>query len=211
LILQQQEDIIKFYGFEYKMVTVVAVLRNIDQTTTKITYDLEDDTARIQAHLWMEENDAQQPNIMLNTYVRVVGAVRSSGGTKTIMVFNIHPISGPNEVNTHRLEVVNARYQAEAYANGDKGAGSEKKMVSGSVKMEVDTSNLQKAVDGKDKAILELVGTYGTEHEAGCSREEIYNKFPKIPRTEIDSIIDRLSTDGNIYSTIDMDHFLACF
>lgn len=194
------------------MVTVVAVVRNIDQTTTKITYDLEDDTGRIIAHLWMEENDARQSNIMLNTYVRVVGAVRSNNATKSIMIFSIHPVSGENEVNTHRIEAVNARYQAEAYAGGDKGAGGgEKKMVMGAVKMEIETMSLHKSVDGKDKAILELVATYGSEHEAGCSRDEIYAKFPKIPKTEIDDILERLSTDGNIYSTIDMNHFLACY
>lgn len=42
MIHNQPDDTIELFGFEYKMVTVVAVVRNIEHTSTKITYQLED-------------------------------------------------------------------------------------------------------------------------------------------------------------------------
>lgn len=40
----QKEDVVKMWGFEYKMITTVAVVRNIEHASTKITYLLEDRT-----------------------------------------------------------------------------------------------------------------------------------------------------------------------
>lgn len=53
---------------------------------------------------------------MLNSYARVIGAVRSQGGNKSIMIYKIDTVKGINEVNTHYLEVLNARYMAEEFA-----------------------------------------------------------------------------------------------
>ena len=52
---------------------------------------------------------------MLNSYARVIGAVRSQGGNKSIMIYKIDSVKGINEVNTHYLEVLNARYMAEEF------------------------------------------------------------------------------------------------
>ena len=46
MIHSQPDDVIDLYGFEYKMVTVVAIVRNIEHTSTKITYQLEDITGK---------------------------------------------------------------------------------------------------------------------------------------------------------------------
>lgn len=50
---------------------------------------------------------------MLNTYARVIGAVRQQGDIKSIMIYKIQAVKSINEVNTHYLEVVNARYQVK--------------------------------------------------------------------------------------------------
>lgn len=44
MIYSQPDDVIDLFGFEYKMVTVVAIVRNIEHTSTKITYSMEDIT-----------------------------------------------------------------------------------------------------------------------------------------------------------------------
>jgi replication factor A2 len=47
MIHNQPDDVIDLYGFEYKMVTVVAVVKHIEHTSTKITYSMEDITGII--------------------------------------------------------------------------------------------------------------------------------------------------------------------
>jgi replication factor A2 len=201
---------------EYKMITTVAIVRNIDHSSTKVTYNLEDRTGTINAHLWVEEGDAPMgANMMLNTYARVIGAIRHTGDAKSIMIYKIQPVKGINEVNTHFIEVVNARYQAEEYYRGGDGK-------SDGVKMEVDagfgdatqsTNGTQSdGPKGKElvvfKAIQQAVALY-PEH--GVNRTELRSKFPHISENELGSILEKLLSDGHVYSTLDADHFMSCF
>lgn len=208
MILSQPtgEDIINLFGMEYKMITIVAVVRNIDISSTKYTYELEDLTGKISSHLWVEEDTHKIPNIMLNSYVRIIGAVRSQNNVKSIMLFKIHAVSGINEVNTHYLEVVNARYMAEEYSRG--GGGNAVK--EGVTNMEIDgPSATGETLQGKELAILKVIRA--SADESGKSREDIQNNFSKIPANEIRTIIDKLVYEGHIYTTVDQDHFSACF
>ena len=45
---------------------------------------------------------------MENTYVRVCGTVRSFGGKKSVVAFKIVPITDPNELTYHLLEVIHS-------------------------------------------------------------------------------------------------------
>jgi replication factor A2 len=55
-IYRQKDDIIKSWGFEYKMITAVAIVRNIDHSSTKITYALEDITGEREIRLTLTES-----------------------------------------------------------------------------------------------------------------------------------------------------------
>lgn len=214
-IQTQKEDVMKMWGLEYKMVTLVALVRNIDHSSTKITYSLEDLTGRINAHLWVEEGDAPAASgIMLNTYARVIGAVRQQSDIKSIMIYKIHPAKGINEVNTHYLEVINARYQAEEYYRGGGGDSA----VNGGNKMEVEhgssagTQSTQAGPQGKDLIIFNAIQHSAQTHpERGISRQDLCRKFPNMSEMEVTTILDKMSNEGHIYSTVDNDHFLSCF
>lgn len=100
----------------YTIVKVVALVRNIDHSSTKITYSLEDFSGQIEGHFWLNEEDSlNSPQIMMNTYARVVGTVRNTAGAKSIIIFSAEPITTINELNTHLLEVVENRYVAEEF------------------------------------------------------------------------------------------------
>lgn len=146
---------------------------------------------------------------MLNTYARVIGAVRQQGDSKSIMIYKIQPVKSINEVNTHYLEVVNARYQSEEFYKGP-----------GDVKMETDSQALRGAAamdsqsgpQGKSSAVFNAIQISGTTNpERGINRQELYRKFPQLPQGELDKMLDQMSADGHVYSTVDHDHFLACF
>lgn len=166
---------------------------------------------RISAHLWVEEGDVPTgAGIMLNSYARVIGAVRQQQDTKSIMIYKIRPVKSINEVNTHYLEVINARYQAEEYYRGNNdGAGD--------IKMET-ASQVNAAVagtqgpTGKSLAIFKVIQASGSANpDRGISIQELCSKFAHISAAEMRSIIDNMSGEGHIYSTIDSDHFVSCF
>jgi replication factor A2 len=212
---------LQLFGQEYKMVTIVAAVKNIEHTSTKISYELEDFSGRLFAHLWVDEDMPRNLNIMINSYVRVVGGVRSQNKVKSIMIYNIHPVSGINEVGTHYIDVVNARYSAEATAAGGDGGGSQK-----GGGMDVD-SNVPKAggnaqpattdgelegLNAKEKVIFKMIqGALETNSVEGYHKDEVYTRFPHFSRGEIDAMLDKMSTEGLIYTTVDPDHFMACF
>lgn len=128
------------------------------------------------------------------------------------MIFKIQAIEGINEVNTHYLEVVNARYQAEEFYRGGSGEGG--------VKMEVEASQSTSLLsgapggmkEGRTQAVYKAIQLTGESNpERGANRHDLYTKFPHITQTEMDKIIENLLEDGHIYSTVDSDNFLACF
>lgn len=43
----QKDDMIKMWGFEFKMITLVAIVREIEHSSTKITYTLSDITGKL--------------------------------------------------------------------------------------------------------------------------------------------------------------------
>lgn len=98
---------------------IVGIVRNIQHSSTRITYKIEDNTGQINAYLLIEEEakKLKLPKVMLNSYLRVHGSIRvSKGGIKCVMILNMAPVKTPNEVTTHLLEVYNARYKCENYS-----------------------------------------------------------------------------------------------
>jgi replication factor A2 len=84
-------------------------------------------TGTINAHMWVE-NSNEADNIVVNQYAHVFRKIRhQNDDTKSILIAKIQPVSGVNEVSTHYMEVVNARYQAEEYYKNGGGPGGSKK------------------------------------------------------------------------------------
>lgn len=150
---------------------------------------------------------------MLNTYVRVVGAIRQQGDSKSVLIYKIHPVTGVNEVNTHMIEVVNARFQAEEYYRGGQMPGGN---ANGHIKKEVthgdSMASSTQGIEGKSLVLYRAIQASSANNpELGASKQELCQKFTHISPQEIDNILDRLRDDGQIYSSIDDNHFVSCY
>lgn len=167
--------------------------------------------------MWVEDVEAPPSHgININTYVRVIGAIRQQGDTKSLMVYKIYPVEGINEVNTHFLEVLNARYQSEEYFRGGSGQPTNDVRMTdvGATSMQATQGNTQGTTmkDGKTQAVYKAIQASAITHaERGANRHDLYRTFPHINENEMIRILDSMLEDGHIYSTIDSDHFLACF
>lgn len=161
--------------------TLVAIVRNIEHSSTKITYTLEDYSGRLDALLWLEEGDSgemKSPLIPLDSYVRIVGSVRTSGGTKNVMIFKIDPIRTINEVSTHYLEVLMARYKGEEL-------GKHTSIKSSMMDTGVTMSQVEDIIGlkGKELAIYQAIEAHGGE--IGMNRKELLAKFPAISASDL--------------------------
>lgn len=180
----------QMWGMSFGMVTIVAIVRGIDTSSTKITYTLEDFTGRIDAHYWLEEGATlNAPDVMEGTYARVYGTVRTTGGKKTVMIFKLLSVSDPNEVNTHILEVLSARYKAEEYAkhggsapSGDGSGFTDFSLNKNSGGDGGDTAS-RLGLDGKHAAVFNAI--HAEASEEGMDRDRLEKKFSHISRSEL--------------------------
>lgn len=211
-IQESSESGVQLFGINYSMVTFLAIVRNIDHSSTKVTYRLEDHTGQVDGHLWLEEGDTMNmPGIVQNGYARIIGSVRNQGGSKAVMIFKIIQVRSPNEITTHLLEVLNARYKGEEYAKtsgsgGDaRAGGGEKAGTSSGGFMESDSNAM--GLSGKQLAVYKAIK--GHISDIGISRAELQKKFAQISASEMQSITDYMTQEGIVYTSVDSDHFLC--
>lgn len=170
------------------MVSIVALVRNILHSSTKITYTLEDFTGQIEGLLWLEEGDsANTPQLLLNTYARVYCSVRNQGGKKVLMIYNIAPISSINELNTHLLEVINARYMAEEYGKGGTAAfdSTNNNVTNGQSINQFGSSDAGTVHGLNSKQMLIYEAIKQNKSQIGAGLNELQKKFSHISPTEI--------------------------
>lgn len=180
------------FGMQFAMASIVAIVRSIDHSSTKITYMLEDHTGQIEAHYWLEEGDtSNMPALLLNTYAKAYGSIRNSGGTRALMLFRIESIS-INELTTHLLEVLNARYMAEEYSKNGYKAGETSianlSRATTSFNAPPDTNgngNASAAAGLKGKHLLIFDAVKSNKSETGISLSDLQQKFNHISASEL--------------------------
>lgn len=207
-ILDCPDSGLRLYDMVFGTVQLVAIVRNIEHTTTKITYLLEDHTGQIEAHTWLEEGDASKSaRIVPNTYATVFGSVRNQGGTKTLIIFKIESVKSPNVITTHLLDVLNVRFSAEQYA-----AKKSTEVDAHFHEMETARPATKTAdgqhplgLSGKELAIYQAV--QNNTSESGISFGELERKFSHIPTNELRTVVEMMTQEGMCYTSIDANHF----
>lgn len=218
-IEMSSEDGLKIEGREIGMVDVLGVVKNIDQSATKTTYVIDDNTGEIEAIHWTDSDspDTSETAVTEGMKGRVIGSVRSHAGKKHIMVYRISPVES-EEARSHELECVYARFklrqlsQKENQAIGANfGGGLSNSMVgsgsmTGSGTMGAATMSNASFSNSKHESVFRLLS--GCAREEGLSRDEMYETLRgKLSIRELNDALDYLSGEGHIYSTTDEDHF----
>ncbi|EDW63363.1 replication protein A 32 kDa subunit [Drosophila virilis] len=206
-ILDSPEGNFKMFDVTYALVCAVGIVRNIETSSTKITYSLEDHSGRIDAHYWLEEGDAiKSPDVMINNYVKIYGSVRSQAGQKVLMVFKLINVLDPNEVCTHILEALHSRYKAEEYhVKGDTSAAASNTLMTNVTATQ--SNAIVAGLDSKQLAVFQAIKSNCSEE--GIHRRELNAKFSHISQAEMNNILDFMISEGHIYSSIDADHFIC--
>uniref|UniRef100_A0A182Q4Y9 Replication protein A C-terminal domain-containing protein n=1 Tax=Anopheles farauti TaxID=69004 RepID=A0A182Q4Y9_9DIPT len=209
-VLESSDSGITLFGQQYAMITLVAIIRKVDYSSTKVTYQLEDHTGQIDAHFWLEEDGATNtPSIVPQSYARIVGSVRNQGGSKAIMIFKIDQVNSPNEMTTHLLEVLHARYKGEENSKRkpDAGVDANDNTTSNGGFMETASAGSSVGLKGKELAVYNAIKSYVSD--IGISRKELQAKFGHISPSELQNIIEYMCNEGMVYTTVDTEHFFC--
>ena len=87
------------------MVSLVGQVRQLTRGTVSLSYLLEDETGRIEAvHYIDEDNKIQPPTI--NTFVQIIGILKSGQDRSMVTVYKLLPIRIMHQVTAHKLEII---------------------------------------------------------------------------------------------------------
>ncbi|EKM55343.1 uncharacterized protein PHACADRAFT_173451 [Phanerochaete carnosa HHB-10118-sp] len=197
-------------------ITVVGQVVQVKSQTTNSTYTLDDGTGRYEARHWNDANAGEDDKgIKENTYIRVMGTLKSFGGRNYINATHIRPCKDPHEPYYHTLEAmaVTLMFQRGPPSGSDQQNGH---------------------------MLVQKAGTNGASaYTAQASKNGAHDQFAFLPELQrkivnfilsqqshtdgihvsaiaravggdahaISSALDQLMDEGHVYTTCDESHF----
>ncbi|XP_062395281.1 replication protein A 32 kDa subunit [Sardina pilchardus] len=224
----QSEDVFRVGDVEVAQVTIVGVIRSMDKSMTNIQYIVDDMTAApMDVKQWVDTEDPSVDSTVIppGTYVKVSGNLRSFQNNRSLVAFRVRPLEDMNEITSHMLEVVYAHMQlSKPQATMDGGGGGSVGMSSvpmsnmGSGNMSsmgggggggypgaMANSMASNGLSPNQNQVLCLIKS--CPEPQGISIQELKQRLSGMSVTVIRQVVDFLSNEGHIFSTIDEDHF----
>lgn len=194
-------------GRKLASVKIVGATRSVNDNSTNILYELEDGTGLIEVKQWLNDNDCsavqeiRQQTLKEHQYLKVIGNIKEYEGKKIIFANSIRPISTGNEITHHLLEVL---YSAERFKRADN--LSLTPAIGGS-QLQIPQQTYAGTGNPLKEAVL-AVFKNSLQSEAGLHIMECVTALNgTYQEPDIRNMIESLSEEGHIYSTISDDHF----
>lgn len=216
------EGDIRFFGTEAGMLLFVGVVETVANQAGSIEFLLNDATGRMRARYYADDSQNQFENIKAGTYVSLAGQLRASP-TSHISVTNVRPVQTADEVSYHMIEAAHAalrlqkphfephsspvaKMPSSPEVSRPPAAPSAAEMRSVATPMaklqHLEGSALQ-------SAIQEFIREKGDGVEEGVSVADICKHVAPAPEVHVRTSLAKLVAEGEIFSTIDDNHFSA--
>lgn len=163
---------------------------------------IESVTGRIAAFRWVGSEE-QTGNLIfrLNTYVRVYGYLREQSGKKHVLIVKVWPLTDLNELTNHLLEVTYVTLKMEKMSDTTNGN------VSAMETNSVFTSDNNLSGLTREQSFVFKIIQMENDTENGIEKSVLQTRVPKNIAPIVDDIIDFLTSEGHIYTTITDNHF----
>ncbi|XP_050306079.1 replication protein A 32 kDa subunit [Anthonomus grandis grandis] len=207
-------DEFKLFGLPVQIVSIVGVLQSFDLQSTKATYTIQDHTGTVKAVWWVDKESDDEtvlPDVKEGTYVKIFGTIKTADGEKSLLVLKMFPLNDLNVVNTHLLEVINSRLQAEAFSKDS--LKNIKQNNPGASLANAMTSMTETAIDHDQQSNMTPIQLklfkilQADDSQSGPDKATIFSHFPKHQIREVNEALNFLVNEGHAYSTVDNDHF----
>ncbi|XP_059482851.1 replication protein A 32 kDa subunit-like [Neocloeon triangulifer] len=206
-IVECAGDTIVFAGSEINLVKVFARVKGINDTSVKTEYLLEDDTGTILGVSWRDgdagDDRSKKLNVVENTLCAIVGTIRTVEERKNLLVLHIDVVENANELTTHLLSIAHMKLKAQIRSSKEhqpNGAPAASNVVNG-----VGNGN---AGGSPNRVVHQFVTEMGANEDAGVGKDLIVRHFAgQFSARQIEEIIMDLCNEGQLYTTIDDDHY----
>lgn len=208
-ILDNTEDSMTISGYPVSMMTVVGIVRNIELTSTKIVYTVQDWSGIITGMLWLEGetgDDQKSTNVIENTYCRMTGTKRMQDSKPCLFIYSIVPIENLTELTYHFLQIVHIPLKAAEMAEQ-----SVNQLSIPNSHLDVTMSNVMGSTDGLSLTPHQRQ-VYGMlqmcQNDTGMHKKLIFEELKsRMSMLDIEKALEFLTSEGHVYCTIDDEHF----
>jgi biotin carboxyl carrier protein len=213
------EGDIRFHGIEAGMLLVVGVVESVSQQAGSLELVLNDSTGRIRVRYYEMESDKQIVGIEVGRYVFVAGQLRMTPA-QHISATTLRTVQCADEVSYHMIEAAHAAVKLQkgvsepATMKMQLSQDSPMKPVATPVARPVAAAAPATSPTHKDPQSADLKGAVvkflkekGEGVEAGLSLVEICGHLKPSPELEVRKALEELVSDGDVFNTIDDDHF----
>ncbi|RZF33131.1 hypothetical protein LSTR_LSTR004817 [Laodelphax striatellus] len=216
-VVECKEDALKIGNTEIGTVVIVGIARGIESSSVKVVYTIEDCTGSISVMLWLnadkDEGEDALPDVAQNAYCTVHGKMRVQNGKKFIIAFSIKPVTDLKALVVHKLKVAHTVFKLERLAQQENDQYSATRqetndsMVGGGSNMFPNT-DLSFGLNPQQLRVYKAVQQ--CKREGGSSKDEIASSLTvKMPKKELENILEFLVSEGHIYTTQDDSHYLV--
>ncbi|OBZ81776.1 Replication factor A protein 2 [Choanephora cucurbitarum] len=194
-----QENTFRIDSADVTQMTIVGVIRNIQELATNYVYTIEDGTGAIDVRKWVDQNETPEDadarrELTVDTYVRVNGRLNHFSNRTTVVAHTVRPIIDFNETTYHFLDAIRTHLL----------------FTKDSVKS--DPMNIDQPSRGNDIQSRVNVAIKSFEDSPdGATVDQICFKLKGLhTEAEVRETLEILIQEGQCYTTIDDDHYKSC-
>ncbi|KAG8680774.1 replication factor A protein 2, partial [Ceratobasidium sp. 394] len=197
-------------GVETTQITLVAQVVAASKQATNITYKLNDGTAEIKAKHWLDSSEENPLGENEHVYIRVVGTLKTFSGERQINAVHTRLVTDPMEIYYHLIEAELVHRHFTRGSVGGASAANTGATTAPSAYQPGGKGQKSKFADFPplSRRILEVLDELKPKHEQGVHVTTIATSL-EYPASidEIGATMEKLAEEGQIYATIDDEHF----
>ncbi|KAG5307175.1 RS23 protein, partial [Acromyrmex insinuator] len=180
-------------GRTVNVLSIVGIVRHIEQDTTKISFNIQDDTGVLFMffNLTIIKNFDKLILHFLNKFLCIFyGLIRTQNNQRHVLILRMYPLEDLNDLTCHFMEVMYVILKASKPTQETSLPSNNSLMV----------DNTMSGMSPEQVAVLEVVRS-ANEAECGIEKRDILAQVPKHIISRLNEILDFLLCEGHIYTT----------
>jgi replication factor A2 len=208
-----QDDAFKVNGEEVHNLTLLGKVIKENLSATTQEYVIDDGTGQVNVKRWVDADEtsetAGQEAPRLGQYVRVYGHIRVFQGQRSVIAFNLRPVTDFNEITYHFLEVVycNAHNGARAAAAPAAAAGVGAAAAAHTAYATPGAAAPAAGGSCSDQVFSIFNGPQGADPNGVNIADVVTALNGRFTDAQVREAVESLVNDGHLYSTVDDAHF----
>lgn len=207
---------------EITNVSLVARIVSKEEQNVACNLCLDDGTGQIKTQYYVDQAEDEtmrqrRAEWQPGTYVRVHGSMRSLNRERSLLAFNVHPVTDFNEVTYHSLQAVFQHAHLTKGAAAMKPEGGAPAYNGATATAPAPAAGGYGGGDQLPPMQKEVLDIYTNERAAGTlggqglSVAEVAQKLGgRLSVAQVQQAVVALTDQGHLYSTIDDQHFMPC-